>query len=106
AQSDTIANEASADADKFQGWLEDLGMSQSGSSTASGNLKSSVPDVISTFIHGVAAGISSLASLGFFLSFTVFSLFFLLKDGPSLRRWIDSHLGVPRNVAKTITGNV
>jgi predicted PurR-regulated permease PerM len=106
AQSDTIAKEANAAADKFRSWLEDLGMNQSGATTASDNLKSSVPDVISTFTKGVAAGISGIASLGFFLSFTAFSVFFLLKDGPSLRRWIDSHLGVPRTVAQTITGNV
>ncbi len=106
AQSDTIAKEANAAADKFRGWLEDLGMNESGATTASGDLRSSVPDVISTFTKGVAAGISGIASLGFFLSFTAFSVFFLLKDGPSLRRWIDSHLGVPRTVAQTITGNV
>ena len=68
--------------------------------------KASVPDVISTFVHGVAKGISGLTSLGFFLAFTIFSLFMLLKDGPKLRRWIDRHLGVPPTVAQTITGNV
>jgi predicted PurR-regulated permease PerM len=34
------------------------------------------------------------------------SVFFLLKDGPSLRRWVDGHLGVPQPVAKTITGGI
>jgi predicted PurR-regulated permease PerM len=37
---------------------------------------------------------------------TVLSLFFLLKDGPSMRRWIDRHLGVPPPVATLITGGV
>lgn len=40
-------------------------------------------EIISTFVHGVAEGISGLAGLIFGLSFAVFSLFFLLKDGPS-----------------------
>ena len=31
----------------------------------------------------------------FFLSFTLFATFFLLKDGPVVRRWVDRHLGVP-----------
>jgi predicted PurR-regulated permease PerM len=42
----------------------------------------------------------------FFLTFTLFSTFFLLKDGPAVRRFIDRSLGVPAAVAKTITGNV
>ena len=42
----------------------------------------------------------------FGLSFAALSLFFLLKDGPSMRRWVDRHLGVPQPVAQTITGGV
>jgi predicted PurR-regulated permease PerM len=106
AQSDAIATQASAAADKFEQWLKDLGIDQSGASAASNDLKSSVPDVIHTFVRGVAAGISGLASLGFFIAFTAFSLFMLLKDGPLLRRWTEQHLGVPKTVARTITSNV
>jgi len=106
AESGTIASQAGAAADKFQSWLQDLGMNQSGASTSADNLKSSVPDVISTFVQGVAKGISGLTSLGFFVAFTTFSLFMLLKDGPKLREWLNDHLGVPQNVAHTITGNV
>jgi putative heme transporter len=105
-QSDTIAAEASAAADKFQQWLKDLGMNQSGASAASNDLKTSVPDVISVFTKGLAAGISGLASLGFFLAFSAFSTFMLLKDGPALRRWLNGHLAVPLFVADTITGRV
>jgi predicted PurR-regulated permease PerM len=105
-ESDTIKAQASTASEKFQGWLEDLGVNESGASAASDNAKSSVPDVISTFVKGVAKGISGLTSLGFFLAFTVFSLFMLLKDGPKLRSWIDRHLGVPPTVAQTITSNV
>src|SRR5262249_14090622 len=105
-ESDNIASQAGAAADKFQGWLEDLGVNQSGASASSDDLQSSVPDVISTFIHGSAKGISGLTSIGFFIAFTVFGLFMLLKDGPKLRTWLNDHLGVPPNVAHTITGNV
>jgi len=106
AQSDEIAAEASAAADKFHNWLKDLGMNESGASTASTNLKSSVPDIISVFTKGLAAGISGLASLGFFIAFSAFSTFMLLKDGPLLRRWLNGHLAVPLVVADTITGRV
>ena len=34
---------------------------------------------------------------------TVLVLFFLLKDGPSLRAWAQRHMGVPPDVARTIT---
>jgi predicted PurR-regulated permease PerM len=106
AQSGAIGSQAGAAADKFEGWLKDLGMNQSGASTSTENVKASTPDVISKFLHGVAVGISGLTSLGFFLAFTVFSLFMLLKDGPLLRRWINGHLGVPPTIAGTITRNV
>ena len=106
AQSGSIAAEASAAADKFQQWLKDLGVNDTGASTASDNLKSSVPDVIHVFTKGLAAGISGLTSLGFFLAFTAFSTFMLLKDGPKLREWVNGHLGVPPLVATTITRRV
>jgi predicted PurR-regulated permease PerM len=106
AQSDEIAKEASAAADKFQQWLKDLGVNKTGATTASDNLKSSIPDVIHVFTKGLAAGISGLTSLGFFAAFSAFSTFMLLKDGPLLRRWVNGHLGVPDLVATTITGRV
>ena len=105
-QSGTIAAEANAAADKFQEWLRDLGVSQSGASAASGNLKTSVPDIIAVFTRGLAAGISGLTSLGFFIAFSAFSTFMLLKDGPKLRRWLNGHLAVPHLVANAITGRV
>jgi len=106
AQSDTIAAEASGAADKFRQWLEDLGMNPSGASTASTNLQSSVPDIIHVFTRGLAAGISGLTSVGFFIAFSAFSTFMLLKDGPALRSWLNGHLAVPLVVADTITGRV
>src|SRR3954454_14825819 len=81
-------------------------MSESGASTSADNVTSSVPDVIAVFTKGLAAGISGLASLGFFLAFSAFSTFMLLKDGPELRRWLNGHLTVPLLIADTITGRV
>ena len=82
------------------------GVDTSGASSATENLKETVPAILSTLLKGVASGISGLTSLVFGISFTFFSIFFLLKDGPALRAWVDRHLGVPRPVAQTITGNV
>ena len=51
-------------------------------------------------------GIQELTSLVFFLTFSIFSTFFLLKDGPTVRRFINRNMGVPLAVAETITANV
>ena len=37
---------------------------------------------------------------------TALSLFFLLKDGPTIRAWTERHMGVPPAVAQTITQRV
>ena len=42
--------------------------------------------------------------MAFFLSLTALSLFFLLKDGPMIKAWAERHMGVPENVARTISG--
>jgi putative heme transporter len=105
-QTAEIEKHASAAADKAQGWLTSAGVDESGASSATPSVKSDVPSIISALGKGVINGIKGLASLAFGLSFAVLSLFFLLKDGPSLRAWLDRHLGVPRPVAQTITGGV
>jgi predicted PurR-regulated permease PerM len=55
-------------------------------------------------LHGIAKGVGELASFAAFLAFTVLSLFFLLKDGPTLRRWGERHSGIPPAAARIITG--
>jgi putative heme transporter len=105
-QGDQISQYASAAADTIQGWLEDTGVDESGASSAMESVKAAVPDIIHTLVNGLAKGISGLTSLIFGLSFAVFSLFFFLKDGPVMRRWVDRHLGVPQPAAQTITGGV
>ena len=95
-----------AAADKAQGWLTSAGVDKSGASSANSSVKSDVPSIISTLAKGVIDGIRGLTSVIFGLSLAVLSLFFLLKDGPSLRAWVDRHLGLPEPIARTITGGV
>ena len=106
SQADDISANASAAADKAQEWLDDVGVSSSGAESASSTAKAEVPQVISTLVHGLVTGIGGLASLALALSFFLLSLFFLLKDGSSLRAWVEGHAGVPPPVARTITGGV
>jgi predicted PurR-regulated permease PerM len=105
-QEGEIGQHASAAADKAESWLTSAGVDQSGASSAESSMKSDVPSVISTLTKGVIDGIKGLTSVVFGLSLAVLSLFFLLKDGPSLRAWVDRHLGVPEPIARTITGGV
>ena len=106
SQESSISEHAKAAADKAEGWLNDLGVDESGSSSAKSSVEGDVPKIISTLTKGVINGIEGLTSLAFALSFTLLSLFFLLKDGPSMRRWVDRHLGVPPPVAQVVTGGV
>ena len=106
SQHDAIATHAGEGVAKLQSWATSLGVSDSGASSASDQLKQDVPAMISTLTKGVISGIKGLTSLAFTLSLALLSVFFLLKDGPSMRRWVDHHLGVPPTVAQTITGGV
>jgi predicted PurR-regulated permease PerM len=103
-QSDQIKAAGSEAVDKVQGWMNDAGAG--GTSSTADQVESSTTQTGKTLLQGVAKGIAGLTSLVFFITFTAFSTFFLLKDGPTVRRFIDRHLGVPREVASVITSNV
>ena len=106
SQADDISANGSSAADEIQGWLEDAGVDSSGAESASSKAKEEVPQLISTLVNGLVTAASSLTSLALGLSFFLLSLFFLLKDGPSLRSWVEDHSGIPKPVARTITGDV
>ena len=106
SQADEISSSASAGVDRVEGWLTDAGVDESGAASAGDTAKDDTSATVSTFIHGVIRGIEGIASLALGLSFAALSLFFLLKDGPSMRAWVNRHLGVEESVAATITGNV
>jgi predicted PurR-regulated permease PerM len=105
-QRDAIAGHASAGVDRLQAWLHDAGVRQTSAAAAGGDVKAGAPQVLTTLLHGVISGIRGLASFVFELSLGALSLFFVLKDGPVMRRWIDRHLGVPQPVASVVTGGI
>jgi putative heme transporter len=106
SQSGAIGSYATDAAGKAQGWLGSLGIDDSARQSAKDNVSAAAPATISTLVNGIVTGIRGIASLAFGLSFAAIGIFFLLKDGPRMRRWIDGHLGVPLPVAETITGGV
>jgi predicted PurR-regulated permease PerM len=106
AQHDEISTQLNAAVDKGGGWLKSLGVDETGVSRAEQHVSSTTPTAIATLVKGAISGIKNLAALALSLSFAMLGVFFLLKDGPSLRRWIDGHLGLPSTVARTITGGI
>ncbi len=101
-----ISENATAAAAHGEAWLKSIGVDQSGASGASASVKSDVPKIVSTLVKGVISGLQGITSLVFGLSLACLCTFFLLKDGPSMRGWVDRHLGVPQPVGQTITGGV
>jgi putative heme transporter len=93
-------------ATKVEGWLKDLGVSSQTASNAKSDASSSISSAFHFLINGLGTAVKELGSLAVFLSFTVLSLFFMLKDGPTIRSWLERHLGVPRPVARTISTRV
>jgi predicted PurR-regulated permease PerM len=106
SQSAEIGAQAGAAADKVNGWLQDVGLNAQGADQTTDAATSATPPAISTLVHGVLRTASGLASLAFALSFAALSVFFLLKDGPSLRAAVERSMGVPHPVARTITADV
>ena len=103
-QSSEIKTAATEAVDKIEGWFNDAGAG--GTSSTSDEVKSSTAQTGKTLLQGLSEGIKGVTSLVFFLTFTIVSTFFLLKDGPAVRRFVDRNLGVPHEVATIITGNV
>jgi putative heme transporter len=99
-----IRTSVSEAVDKVEGWVNDLGAG--GTSSTTSQAKGGASQTGATLLQGVFEGIQGITSLVFFVTFATFSTFFLLKDGPSVREFINRNLGVPRPVANTITSNV
>jgi putative heme transporter len=106
SQSGDISNHLSDGKDTLAGWLKDLGVDSGKADNAKQDASSATSSSFHALLDGVAKGIKGLTSLVFFLSLTVLSLFFLLKDGPQIRSWTERHLGVPVPVARGVTGRI
>ena len=103
--SDVTARLADAK-DTIAGWLNDLGVDPTRSAEATQDASSATSDSVSALLNGLLGGVSELSSAVFFLAMTALILFFLLKDGPTIRAWVEDHSGVPKPVAQTISRRV
>jgi predicted PurR-regulated permease PerM len=98
---DTLLSEA---VDKIRVWGQDLHISAS--SDAANEIKKAAPDVARTLLKGVAGGIAGIGSLLVFVGFTAFTSFFLIKDGPTIGRWIERHMGMQPPEARVVISGV
>jgi predicted PurR-regulated permease PerM len=105
-QAAELSAQAAAGVNRLEGWLRSVGVDTSSAAGAGAAVKKAAPDLVSTLVHGIVHGIRGLASILFGMSFAALGTFFLLKDGPDMRRWIDRHLGVAEPIAQVITGSV
>ncbi len=90
--------------DRVRGWAENLGITSA--SSAAKEIKDAVPNIGRTLLYGVARGISGLTSLIVFLGFTAFATFFLVKDAPTIGRWIERHMGVDPAEARIVLSDI
>jgi predicted PurR-regulated permease PerM len=103
ANSGDASAQASKALDKIESSLKDAGVN---TANAKEDVKKAVPQIGQTLIHGLAAGVSGLGSLVFFLSFAMLSTFFVLKDAPVMTRFVNRHMALPLPVAALVTREV
>jgi putative heme transporter len=104
ANSSDISSKASQGLDEIEGWLKDAGIDDT--NDAKEALEKQLPEIRETLVSGVAAGVSGLASLGFFVAFATLGTFFVLKDAPVMTRFVNTHMGIPVRVATIVTSEV
>src|SRR4051794_6133072 len=104
SQTDDLKGQLSDARNTLAGWATDLGVDTSTAEAAKNDASSSTTSAAKTLLHGVATGVKSLSGIVFFLALMALSLFFLLKDGPQIRGWVERRMGVSLPVAQTVTG--
>ena len=102
SEGSNIADQLTTAKDDLGNWLHDLGLSNSQTDTAKNTLESGASNAVQGLLSGLVGGVSALGSLVFFLTMAALSLFFLLKDGPVIRTWVESHSGLPQPVSRVI----
>jgi predicted PurR-regulated permease PerM len=105
-QADGVRTQLASAQDTLAGWLTDLGVDRDAADAAKDDAAQAVSGAVPALLEGLVGGVKRLSSLAFFLALTALSLFFLLKDGPLIKRWAEGHMRVPRPVAHQITERV
>src|SRR3954452_15187265 len=103
SQADEIRGELRSAKDTIAGWAADAGIARDTAEQARDDVSSAVGDAVPALLQGVGHGLKKLSSLIVFLGLTFLSTFFLLKDGPHIRRWAEGHRRMPDRPAHAKT---
>jgi putative heme transporter len=106
SQAKALTDDLTGARDTLAGWLNDIGVDASTADSAKEHVTTAVKSAVPALLEGIGGGLKGLSSLVVYLSLTALSLFFLLKDGPLIRRWVETHMRVPPDVAHEMTGRV
>jgi putative heme transporter len=106
SQAGGISDRLQEGASELESWARSLGVKAPTAADANAEASASFSGAFQALTQGLLGGIDRLASLAVFLSFTALSLFFLLKDAPTIGGFVERHLGVPVPVAHSILGRV
>lgn len=106
SQADSLSVRLEEGAAEIESWLRGLGVGASTAADANADAGSSISSGFQALTHGLLGGVDRLASLAVFLSFTAISLFFVLKDAPTIGGFIERHLGVPVPLAHSVLGRI
>ncbi|HEX5928293.1 MAG TPA: AI-2E family transporter [Solirubrobacterales bacterium] len=93
-------------ASEIESFARSLGVGSQTAAEANAGADSSVSAAFRALTHGLFDGVDKLAGLAVFLSFTALSLFFILKDAPTLGGFVERHLGIPVPLAHSILGRI
>jgi predicted PurR-regulated permease PerM len=106
SQLDALGTDLSAARDTLASWLRDLGVDPATADEAKQHASSMLSAAVPALLDGIGGGLKGLSSLAVFLALTLLSLFFLLKDGPLIRRWAEARTRVPPDVAHRMVDRV
>jgi predicted PurR-regulated permease PerM len=106
SQADSLSERLQAGADEIESWVRDLGVASSTAADANQHASASLSSGFKALTDGLLGGVDKLASLAVFLSFTALSLFFMLKDAPTIGKFVERHLGMPVPLAHTVLAQV
>ena len=106
SQAAGISERLQEGAHEIESFVHSLGVDASTAASANSDADASLSAGFAALTQGLLGGIDKLAGVAVFLSFTALSLFFMLKDMPTIGGFVERHLGVPVPLAHTILDRI